>query len=58
MAATLGESPLAYGPYYFLGFLSPAILFGMGLTGRGISYVDDGEEPGDGIGAKPTGGDD
>lgn len=58
MAATLGVSPLAYAPYYFLGFLSPAILFIMGLTGWGISYVDDGEEAGDGIVAKPTVGDD
>lgn len=58
MAATLGVSPLAYGPYYFLGFLSPAILFVMGLTGWGISYIDDGEEAGDGIVAKPTVGDD
>ncbi|ADJ16168.1 arginine/ornithine antiporter ArcD [Halalkalicoccus jeotgali] len=41
MTATLGVSPLAYGPYYFLGFLSPAILFVMGLTGWGISYRND-----------------
>lgn len=40
MTATLGVSPLAYGPYYLLGFLSPAILFVMGLTGWRITYKD------------------
>lgn len=44
MTATLGVSPLAYGPYYFLGFLSPAILFVMGLTGWRITYKE-GETP-------------
>ncbi|WP_122089643.1 arginine/ornithine antiporter ArcD [Halalkalicoccus subterraneus] len=44
MTATLGISPLAYGPYYLLGFLSPAILFVMGLTGWGITYEDDSSE--------------
>ncbi len=44
MTATLGVSPLAYGPYYFLGFLSPAILFVMGLTGWGITYKDDADD--------------
>ncbi|MFC6904959.1 Na+/H+ antiporter NhaC [Halalkalicoccus tibetensis] len=42
MTATLGVSPLSYGPYYFLGFLSPAILFVMGLTGWGITYREGG----------------
>ncbi|KYH27672.1 arginine/ornithine antiporter ArcD [Halalkalicoccus paucihalophilus] len=58
MTATLGVSPLAYGPYYFLGFLSPAILVVMGLTGWKITYKDDpDEEPGPAPGQAPADGD-
>ncbi|WP_423744583.1 Na+/H+ antiporter NhaC family protein (plasmid) [Haladaptatus sp. SPP-AMP-3] len=33
MAGALGVSTLSYAPYYLFGFLSPAILFVMALTG-------------------------
>jgi NhaC family Na+:H+ antiporter len=32
-----------YFPYYFFAFLSPAILFGMALTGWGITGRDHAE---------------
>ena len=38
MAGVLGVPTLSYAPYYFLGFLSPAILFFMGLTGWRITH--------------------
>lgn len=50
MASVLGVAPFAfengrivlgYAPFYFLGFLSPAILLIMGFTGWGISYQED-----------------
>jgi NhaC family Na+:H+ antiporter len=38
MAGVLGVPTLEYAPYYFLGFLAPAILFVMGLTGWRIEH--------------------
>ncbi|WP_227356134.1 Na+/H+ antiporter NhaC [Haladaptatus salinisoli] len=40
MAGVLGVPTLTYAPYYFLGFLSPLILFAMGLTGWRITHRD------------------
>jgi NhaC family Na+:H+ antiporter len=37
MASVFGVATTAYAPYYFFAFLSPAILFAMGLTGWGIT---------------------
>ncbi|SFF87891.1 Na+:H+ antiporter, NhaC family [Halopelagius inordinatus] len=37
MATVLGVPTLEYAPYYFLGFLSPAILLIMGVTGWRIT---------------------
>ncbi|MDS0297817.1 Na+/H+ antiporter NhaC [Halogeometricum sp. S1BR25-6] len=37
MATVLGVPTLQYAPYYFLGFLSPAILIVMGVTGWRIT---------------------
>ncbi len=44
MAGVLGVPTLAYAPYYFLGFLSPAILFFMGLTGWRITHRESATE--------------
>lgn len=38
MATVFGVPTLEYAPYYFFAFLSPAILFVMGLTGWGITH--------------------
>ena len=35
-----GQLILGYAPFYFLGFLSPAILLIMGFTGWGITHQD------------------
>ena len=40
MATVFGVPTLEYAPYYFFAFLSPAILFVMGLTGWGITHKE------------------
>ncbi|WP_132059485.1 arginine/ornithine antiporter ArcD [Halorussus amylolyticus] len=40
MASVFGVATLEYAPYYFFAFLSPAVLFAMGLTGWGITKKD------------------
>ena len=40
MTAVLGVPTLSYAPYYFFGFLSPLILFIMGITGWKITHRD------------------
>jgi NhaC family Na+:H+ antiporter len=37
MSGVFGVPTLEYFPYYFFAFLSPLILFAMGLTGWGIT---------------------
>ncbi|WP_435154440.1 Na+/H+ antiporter NhaC [Haladaptatus sp. DFWS20] len=41
MATALGVPTLEYAPYYFFGFLSPAILFLMAASGWGIGTPSD-----------------
>jgi NhaC family Na+:H+ antiporter len=43
MASVFGVATLEYAPYYFFAFLSPAVLFAMGLTGWGITERDPAE---------------
>lgn len=43
MAGVLNVSTVAYAPYYFLGFLSPAVLILMGVTGWRIRWLEDSE---------------
>ncbi|WP_115865343.1 arginine/ornithine antiporter ArcD [Halorussus litoreus] len=40
MASVFGVATLEYVPYYFFAFLSPLVLFAMGLTGWGITEQD------------------
>ncbi|UPM42387.1 Na+/H+ antiporter NhaC [Halocatena salina] len=56
MAGVLGVPTLAYAPYYFLGFLSPAILLVMGVTGWRMHSTQSPAEadPGQATGATTT----
>ncbi|USZ67502.1 Na+/H+ antiporter NhaC family protein [Halorussus salilacus] len=46
MSGVFGVATLEYAPYYFFAFLSPAVLFAMGLTGWGITEKRAGTESG------------
>ncbi|WP_136686979.1 arginine/ornithine antiporter ArcD [Halorhabdus amylolytica] len=49
MAGVLGVPTVAYAPYYLLGFLSPLVLIGMGVTGWGIRSLDESSREDDGM---------
>ena len=46
MASVFGVATLEYAPYYFFAFLSPLILFAMGLTGWGLTNQDESDATG------------